>query len=95
MEADEGNIEEARGIFARGAQGSPHAPLLIAWAELEEGNGRHAPLLGASMIQSDHCSMMQKCVTHPLSSTEQEPPYFPLQLWMIIVWFLESLLALV
>ena len=42
MEAAEGNVEEARGIFSRGALGSPHAPLLIAWAELEQDNGRHA-----------------------------------------------------
>ena len=42
MEAGEGNVEEARGIFTRGAQGSPHAPLLIAWADLEQESGRHA-----------------------------------------------------
>jgi len=42
MEAGEGNIEDAREIFARGAQGSPHAPLLTAWADLEEAHGRCA-----------------------------------------------------
>ena len=40
LEAGEGNVNEARTIFARGAQGSPHAPLLAAWAELEQANGR-------------------------------------------------------
>ena len=40
LEASEGNVSEARTIFARGAQGSPHAPLLAAWAELEQANGR-------------------------------------------------------
>ena len=40
LEAGEGNVDEARTIFARGAQGSPHAPLLSAWAELEQANGR-------------------------------------------------------
>lgn len=42
MEVEEGNTDEARGIFARGAQGSPHAPLLTAWADLEQESGRCA-----------------------------------------------------
>ena len=53
MEAAEGNVEEARGIFARGAQGSPHAPLLIAWAELEQDNNRHAHLLGCPTLSQN------------------------------------------
>lgn len=60
MEAAEGNVEEARGIFARGAQGSPHAPLLIAWAELEQDNNRHAHLLCCPYRLKDPISQYDK-----------------------------------
>ena len=100
MEAGEGNIEEARGIFARGAQGSPHAPLLIAWAELEEGNGRHAPCPATSVIHS-HSLCRNTEVKQPCSQALCKPPFFlhselkpKLQQWIPVSHIL-SLLTLV
>ena len=57
MEVAEGQTEAAREIFARGAQGSPHAPLLTAWADLEEASGRCA-----LRIRSMHDLICRTCL---------------------------------